>query len=93
MTASEFYTFKRLRVDEDNQVFIDKDGTLAYHQSSVFIGDIQGFQDGVYKTGILITVDERIPTVETRLVHERRLAELKASLIQQEKLDGGEEDE
>lgn len=92
MTASEFYTFKRLRVDEDNQVFIDKDGTPAYHQSSVFIGDIQGFQDGVYKTGILITVDERIPTVETRLVHERRLAEMKAKLLEEDKLSGGEDE-
>jgi hypothetical protein len=89
--VSEYYTFKRLRVDEDNQIFIDKDGTPAYHQSSVFVFDIQGFQDGVYKTGILITSDERIPTVETRLVHERRIQELKDKLKESEKLDGGAE--
>ena len=89
MTAqSEYYSFKRLRVDEDNQIFIDKDGTPAYHRASVFVYDIQGFQDGVYKTGILITSDERIPTVETGLVHERRVQELKDKLKEAEKLIG-----
>ena len=90
MSQTHYYTYKRLRLDQDGMPFIDKDRIAAFHNASCSIHDVVGFEDGAFKTGILVIADERVPTVETRLVHERRLTELESKINEDIKLTGEE---